>query len=495
VPSDWHGRSIYFVVTDRFARSDGDAAAPCEGKGWCGGSLRGLQRKLDYIQGMGFDAIWITPVVKQVDWLDSWNGTGYHGYWAADFSKIDPHFGTEDDLRELRKACTARGMLLMLDIVANHVGPIHNLDHVRQLGAPLNRVSGGEIQQFHQLGRRPGEPFASYVQHPATAVAANCWPNYGPSCNMTVVEQGWFGDLADLRQEDEVTRAYLLSWIKDMVGRYGLDGLRLDTAIYMPRWFLSELQQAAGVYMIGEVVTHNFTFHRSYTPPLQGLLNFPVTGHLPEIFTPGGSLLRLRDLLAQQEASGYPDLHLLGNFIDNHDGDRFLHSQGDLSQVRNGLVWALLHHGIPIVYYGTEQVSVSDRKDMRMSMWPHYGTTDTYRFLAQLNALRRDHGLAAGGRHVAEPARVVSASAQALAFARGELMALLGNGGAGAAAVEVCVEEASLPGRWATACGRAETVLGAGASVRCEHGRLCLRTEGGEPAVFAVSDTWLTWVV
>merc|ERR1719329_1476359 len=132
----WHGRSIYFVFTDRFAKSvdAGDFDEKCDGKKWCGGTLQGIIRKLDYIQGMGFDAIWITPPVKQVDWLDNWNGTGYHGYWASDFFAIDPHLGTEDDLLALKQECQKRAMLLMVDIVANHVGPVHSVDQIKLLG-------------------------------------------------------------------------------------------------------------------------------------------------------------------------------------------------------------------------------------------------------------------------------------------------------------------------------------------------------------------------
>lgn len=63
----WLGRSIYQVVTDRFARSDNSTTAPCDaGMGkYCGGTLQGIIYKLDYIQELGFDAIWISPVQKQ----------------------------------------------------------------------------------------------------------------------------------------------------------------------------------------------------------------------------------------------------------------------------------------------------------------------------------------------------------------------------------------------------------------------------------------------
>ena len=65
----WQGRSIYFVLTDRFSKP-GDDSVPCEGRDWCGGTILGIVDRLDYIQGMGFDAIWITPPVRQVPWKD-----------------------------------------------------------------------------------------------------------------------------------------------------------------------------------------------------------------------------------------------------------------------------------------------------------------------------------------------------------------------------------------------------------------------------------------
>ena len=159
VPSDkWHGRAIYFAMTDRFA----GGAGPCGNgtKEWCGGTLAGLTTKLDYIAGMGFDALWITPVVEQVPWRDHWNGTGYHGYWARDFSKVDGHLGSEADLKSLSAACKERGMLLMLDVVANHVGPVHSVDQLAQLGPGINSAAG---EQIHTLARSPGESLAEYI--------------------------------------------------------------------------------------------------------------------------------------------------------------------------------------------------------------------------------------------------------------------------------------------------------------------------------------------
>ena len=85
----WLGRTVYFVVTDRFA-ADGEVP-PCTGKRWCGGTLDGVRSKLDYIQASGFDAVWITPVVQQVEWRDNFNGTGYHGYCSQMSGRTSDH--------------------------------------------------------------------------------------------------------------------------------------------------------------------------------------------------------------------------------------------------------------------------------------------------------------------------------------------------------------------------------------------------------------------
>lgn len=66
---------------------------------------------------MGFNAIWISPVVENLD-------NGYHGYWATNWEKVNEHFGSEDDLKSLVNAAHAKGIYVMVDVVANHVGPV-----------------------------------------------------------------------------------------------------------------------------------------------------------------------------------------------------------------------------------------------------------------------------------------------------------------------------------------------------------------------------------
>lgn len=116
-PNEWRSRTIYQLLTDRFARTNGDTS-PCSNLGnYCGGTFQGIINHLDYIKGMGFDAIWISPVVQNTP-------GGYHGYWAQNFFAISPEFGGADGLKALVNACHAKDIWVMVDVVANHVGPL-----------------------------------------------------------------------------------------------------------------------------------------------------------------------------------------------------------------------------------------------------------------------------------------------------------------------------------------------------------------------------------
>ena len=117
----WRSRAVYQVLTDRFAKDSSGGGACTDLSNYCGGTWKGIQNHLDYIEGMGFDAIWISPVV------DNW-ANGYHGYWAKDWTKTNYHFGSDDDLKSLVNAAHSKGMYVMVDVVANHVAPIPNDD-------------------------------------------------------------------------------------------------------------------------------------------------------------------------------------------------------------------------------------------------------------------------------------------------------------------------------------------------------------------------------
>eukprot|EP00966_Prymnesium_polylepis_P107243 2483180-Prymnesium_polylepis.2 len=77
-PVSLRGKSIYFILVDRFARTNSSNSTPCDGSNWCGGTLRGLASRLDYVVGMGFDCVWITPVVGQYPGRDGLSGACGH---------------------------------------------------------------------------------------------------------------------------------------------------------------------------------------------------------------------------------------------------------------------------------------------------------------------------------------------------------------------------------------------------------------------------------
>jgi len=140
---DWRDEMIYQVLIDRFA--DGDTSNdwglhPNDPARYHGGDWKGVEDHLDYIQSLGTTALWISPIVKNVD-TDA-NIDGYHGYWTQDFTALNPHFGDMAALRSLVKAAHARKIKVILDIVTNHVGQVFFYD-INGNGQPDEAVWGG----------------------------------------------------------------------------------------------------------------------------------------------------------------------------------------------------------------------------------------------------------------------------------------------------------------------------------------------------------------
>src|SRR5919197_1063131 len=130
--------NFYFVMADRF--ENGDTANDRGGlpddplvsgfdptkKGFYnGGDLKGLRDRIDYIRGLGTTSIWLTPSFKnKAVQLEDGPSAGYHGSWITDFTQIDPHLGTNEDLRALSGAAHARGMKVYFDIITNHTADV-----------------------------------------------------------------------------------------------------------------------------------------------------------------------------------------------------------------------------------------------------------------------------------------------------------------------------------------------------------------------------------
>lgn len=245
---DWRTRTIYQVLTDRFAKADGSTEGSCDVVNgfYCGGSWKGIVDKLDYIQGMHFDALWISPVVAQLQNTTS-DGESYTAYWAQDLYSLNSNFGTADELRELIDEVHRRGMYLMLDIVVNHMGMNSARNRVT-IGTDYAIAFAGPSENVDYSVLKPFDDQKYY--HSYCAVNGNT--------NETNVEACWLGSnvvsLPDLRTEDDVVRDMLTDWIREMVSNYSIDGLRIDTALNVEPEFFPDFVEASGVFATGETM-------------------------------------------------------------------------------------------------------------------------------------------------------------------------------------------------------------------------------------------------
>ena len=136
IPFLWEAANVYFMVTDRFHNGNPEndlnydrtgATGPL--RGFMGGDLVGITQKIEagYFDSLGVNAIWFTPVVEQIHGATD-EGTGntyaYHGYWAKDWTALDPNFGTRADLQALVETAHSRGIRILMDVVLNHTGPV-----------------------------------------------------------------------------------------------------------------------------------------------------------------------------------------------------------------------------------------------------------------------------------------------------------------------------------------------------------------------------------
>lgn len=235
---------------------------PCDAgeRKYCGGSWKGITNHLDYIQGMGFDAVWISPVSANFEGNSS-QGEAFHGcvrrsslfnvsvhirglrYWTKDFDTLNPHFGTTDDLHALSDALHKRGMYLMFDVVVNHMAAPDPKANFTNFSPPFSDASS-----FHKR----------------CFVVESADPR-----NQTTVEQCWLGDaklpLPDLNTENPTVVNKLLDWVHKLVQDYGVDGLRIDTVKHIRKDFWPEFSKAAGVFTLGEVFINDTEYASQYT--------------------------------------------------------------------------------------------------------------------------------------------------------------------------------------------------------------------------------------
>ena len=308
--ADWRPRSIYQVFTDRFARTDGSTSAECDTVAglYCGGTWRGIINHLDYIQGMGFDAIMISPVTENVPGRVKY-GEAYHGYWPQNIYELNDRFGSRDDLLDLGKALHSRNMYLMVDIVVNNMAAVTNGSN------PATAVDYSAFNPFND--KKYFHPYCSITDYNDYELAQNCWT----------------GDdivaLADLNTEDDTVTKIMEGWTKSLVANYSIDGLRIDAAKHVNTDYLAKIGKAAGVFTTGEVFEGDVHVACNYQNYIPSIPNYPIYFAMIKAFTKGNTSALSRELSIAKNVC--KDVSSLASFSENHDLPRFPSYTKDLS--------------------------------------------------------------------------------------------------------------------------------------------------------------------
>ena len=432
VPSpDWRDQIIYFVMTDRF--DDGDPSNNDQGAGefdpainakYSGGDLAGIERRLDYIRGLGATAIWITPPVAHQWWNVRGQYGGYHGYWGEDFSAVDPHYGTLADYKRLSGSIHAAGMYLVQDIVVNHVANFIAYDGQWSAADPVanfrlipdaNGRTAPTQWPFTLNDARNPEHRKAGIYH---------WtPDITDFTDQVQERTFQLAGLDDLNTENPAVRDALREsygyWIREV----GVDAFRVDTAFYVPPEYFADFLRSddakhPGILRVAEqtgrkgfhVFGEGFGIDKPYDDEqarkidgymrgrggemlLPGMLNFPLYGTAVDAFARGKPTAELAYRIRSMMAV-HAQPHLMPSFIDNHDVDRFL-ATGNVAGLKQGLLLLMTLPGIPVVYYGTEQGFTEQRGAMFKAGFgaagrDHFDADSAlYRFIQRATALRR----------------------------------------------------------------------------------------------------------
>jgi len=348
---EWKTRSIYQILTDRFARTS--STGSCTLSQYCGGNYQGIINHLDYIQGMGFNAIWISPIVENY-------AGSYHGYHLTNLYNFNTNFGTEDDFKNLITQCHNRDIWVMVDVVANHVGPV-----------------GTDYSQVY--------PF-------------NSADHYHDYCDITDWTNQWqiencrLSGLPDLKQENDWVTQTLLDWISNLISTYNIDGIRIDTIMEVPQWFWDKFRSSAGVFQIGEAFNGDINYVADYQNHLDSVFNYPLYYTIQSSFC--GSFTNLEGYWFNSRPI-YPAPQYVATFVENHDNPRFLNRCNDRSKFTNAAIFSLLWEGIPVFYYGGEQYYAGGADpNNREPLWDNYNTgTELYRLLGVTNNLRKSKSI------------------------------------------------------------------------------------------------------
>ena len=397
VPSpDWRDQVIYMLMIDRF--NDGDPTNNDQGYGeydparashFSGGDLQGVIDRLEYIRSLGATAVWITPPVYNQWWSTPYQATGWHGYWAVHFQQLDPHFGALETYKRLSHELHCRGMYLIQDIVANHVGNFFAYDGEYDpqdtarnfyLLEPDSHQPAPTQYPFNLIDRLNPEHFAADIYHWTPPVQDFSDPYQEHYYSL--------GHVNDINTENPRVIAAFKEIYKYWIDEVGVDAFRMDTVMLVPLQFWNRfLHDDDGIYAharlrgkehfltFGEVTAASEPYDdfgerkvAAYleTDGVQGpnsMLGYPLYHEISRVLARGAETASLAYRL-ERFMDLYPDPKVIPNFVDNHDTARFL-AAGHAAAFRQALAVIFTIPGIPIVYQGTEQ----GLEESRMAMF------------------------------------------------------------------------------------------------------------------------------
>ena len=353
----WEGTSVYLLMVDRFANGGPDperAKDPCfdpsHPRRFHGGDLIGLREHLDYLDELGVETVWVTPLARQIGIVRDSAGDecGFHGYWAAleapDDGAIEPRLGGDEELRALLRSMHGRGMRLMLDVVVNHAG----------FGAPITRQRPGWFQPSDGCMER-GNP--------------------DETCPLA--------GLPDFDQSRPEVASYLSEQTAGWLRRFEIDAIRIDTVKHVPlsffaEWWVPAVRRARpNAYLLGELWNERpyATQHAYLDAGFDGLFDFRLHAALTRELGQNGNL----DAVAARVREAWDELgperaRLRGAFLENHDLPRFASEirapdeATAIARMHLGLAVITTTPGVPQLFAGTELGMAGRWPDNRRDM-------------------------------------------------------------------------------------------------------------------------------
>lgn len=367
-------KAIYFVLTDRFVNGDtsndhrdqakgplhtfdrptpGAPEGDSDNIGYLGGDFKGIVNNADYIRDMGFDAVWVTPIVDNPDEAftggdeSRWGGfladrgkTGYHGYWGVNFYKLDEHLPSRNlDFAGFTKAMKGKGLDVVLDIVGNHGSPSYSMTQKQSGFGKIYDKRGRLLADHQNLNPEKLDP----KNNPLHAF-------YKTSTGLA--------QLSELDEDNPAVLDYLAGAYEQWIDQ-GAAAFRVDTIAWMPHRFWKAFAERIrathpGFFMFGEAFNYDAATIAGHTLPRNGsisVLDFPLRGKLEEVFEKKGSDFAELDKALYLEDGPYANPYDLVTFYDNHDMARIEASDEGFIDANN---WLFTARGIPAVYYGSE---------------------------------------------------------------------------------------------------------------------------------------------